>query len=176
MNPLVRLKFKLFCRNQTKELKENNTKMRSELGELEKLPPTSEIPIVQSQLKKKVRFTFNWSDFPEPIKWRLKKIFFWKWMELQSRLAALETDDPEDREKEKVDLKTPEEISKLDLMIEKYRTLWLDHRKMWVTFVQRSFFFFSSLSLISFADFLFGVSQMQTSYSCDPGHYEGWRC
>ncbi|KNZ61542.1 hypothetical protein VP01_1386g5 [Puccinia sorghi] len=92
-------------KNQTKELKENNTKMRSELGELEKLPPTSEIPIVQSQLKK-------------------------KWMELQSRLAALETDDPEDREKEKVDLKTPEEISKLDLMIEKYRTLWLDHRKI----------------------------------------------
>ena len=57
-------------------------------------------------------------------------IFIWKWMELQSRLAALGTDDQEDREKEKVDLKTPEEISKLDLLIEKYRTLWLGHRKM----------------------------------------------
>jgi len=92
-------------KNKTTELKENITKMRNELGELEKLPPTSEIPIVQSELKK-------------------------TWMELQSRLAALGTDDQEDREKEKVDLKTPEEISKLDLLIEKYRTLWLGHRKI----------------------------------------------
>jgi hypothetical protein len=43
-------------RRRTKELKENNVKIQAELAELEKLPPTSEIPIVKSELKQSVRF------------------------------------------------------------------------------------------------------------------------
>ncbi|PLW55815.1 hypothetical protein PCANC_01607 [Puccinia coronata f. sp. avenae] len=91
-------------KRRTKELKENNVKIQAELAELEKLPPTSEIPIVKSELKQ-------------------------SWIELQSRLAAFASDEA-NREKEKVDLKTPEEISKLELQIEKYKTLWLSHRKI----------------------------------------------
>ncbi|WAR52673.1 hypothetical protein PtB15_2B97 [Puccinia triticina] len=90
-------------KNTTKNLKENNAKMRNELGELEKLPPTSEIPVVKNELKQ-------------------------TWIELQSRLAALRPDEP-DKEKEEVTLKTPEEIAKLDQQIEKYKALWLSHRK-----------------------------------------------
>ncbi|EFP89178.2 uncharacterized protein PGTG_15019 [Puccinia graminis f. sp. tritici CRL 75-36-700-3] len=91
-------------KNATKNLKESNTKIRIELAELEKLPPTSEIPIVKNELKQ-------------------------TWIELQSRLEALGSDEA-DGKKEIVPLKTSEEISKLDQQIEKYKALWLSHRKI----------------------------------------------
>ncbi|KAH9461870.1 hypothetical protein Pst134EB_005787 [Puccinia striiformis f. sp. tritici] len=55
-------------KNTTKQLKEDNLKMKNELAELEKLPPTAEIPIVKNELKQTR-------------------------IELQSRLAALGNDE-----------------------------------------------------------------------------------
>lgn len=90
-------------KDSIKELKENNVKMKSELNELEKLPPTCEIPLVMSELKQ-------------------------TWIELHSRLSELANDEPGE-EQRRVSLKTTEEIAKLDCEIQKYKTLWLRRRK-----------------------------------------------
>ncbi|POW12992.1 hypothetical protein PSHT_07902 [Puccinia striiformis] len=91
-------------KNTTKQLKEDNLKMKNELAELEKLPPTAEIPIVKNELKQ-------------------------TWIELQSRLAALGNDEEDGDKENKAPLKTSEEVLKLDEKIEKYKALWLSHRK-----------------------------------------------
>lgn len=86
-----------------KDLKEDNLKIKNELGQLDKLPSTSEIPIVKSELKQ-------------------------NWMELHNRVARLASQEGgEELEEDRMKIST--EIAKLDAQIEKYKSIFLSRRK-----------------------------------------------